>query len=171
MKLKQFFEAVNYRITEGSEFCWQCFGPNAYRLDSWNGDTDGYTVSITFDTVSQVIYQAEAYDYAANRAYRWQNPEFIEAHVAEATKREVDPDEALDGVKFIDLEVEEDFLEKAKAIAAGEEYDTRVQVELILEDDVMFAAMKLAHEQDVTFNELVEHILEQKIEELKNFGD
>lgn len=159
MIIKDFMEAVDYKITEGSEYLWKCFGPNAYRLDSWNGETDGYTISITFDTKTQVVYQAEAFDYGTNRCYRWQNPEFIEAHVAEATKHNVDPDEALDGVTFIDLDLTADFLEKAAAIAKGEEYDTRVQVEITLDDDLMLFAMRMAHEQDVTFNDFMEDLL------------
>jgi len=40
--LKQWMEVVNYRITEGSQFQWECYGSHAYTLDSWNGDIDGH---------------------------------------------------------------------------------------------------------------------------------
>ena len=36
--LKDFMEVVDYRVTEGSEFTWTCFGPAAYTLSAWNGD-------------------------------------------------------------------------------------------------------------------------------------
>ena len=38
--LKEWMELVDYRITEGSDYCWSCYGPDAYSLDSWNGDQD-----------------------------------------------------------------------------------------------------------------------------------
>jgi len=171
MELKDFMETVSYRVTEGSEYLWKCFGPNAYRLDSWSGvwnnATEGYTISIVFDTINQTVYEVEAFDYLSNRAYRWQNPEYKLAHDTEACEREIDAREAWDDVRFVDLEVEADFWEKARAIVAGEDYDTRVQIEVEFDDDVLLAAMKLAHEKDVTFNELVEQVLRDQIENLK----
>lgn len=168
MNLKDFMEAVNYRITEGSEYCWSCFGPNAYRLDSWNGEQEGYTISIVFDTVDQTVYEVEAWDYRNDRAYRWQNPEFVEVHKAESTERDIDYKNAWDGVDFVDLEVESDLWEKVRAIVAGEEYDTRVQIEVTFEDDVLFSLMKIAHDKDVTFNQLVEEVLTEELDRLKN---
>lgn len=169
--LKDFMEAVDYRITEGSEFCWDCFGPNAYRLDSWNGEQDGHTVSVTFDTITQIVYQVEAFDYANNRAYRWSHPDYKKAYEDEAKTRNVDPYEAWgddpDTVKFVELDVEADFLEKARAIIAGEQYDTRVQIEIDIDDDLLYNLMKLAHERDITLNQLVEQILSAHIEQLK----
>ena len=171
MELKDFMETVSYRVTEGSEYCWNCYGPNAYRLDSWSGAwnnaTEGYTISIVFDTVTQTVYEVEAYDYTRNRAYRWQNPEYKLAHDTEACQREIDAREAWDDVRFVDLEVEADFWEKARAIVANEEYDTRVQIEITFEDDVLFSLMKIAHEKDITFNQLVEQVLQAKLNELK----
>lgn len=170
--LKDFMDVTGYRITEGSDFGWQCFGPNAYRLDSWSGawnnTTEGYTISIVFDNITQTVYQIEAWDYFKDRAYRWTNPKYAEAHRAEAKQRGIDPQEAWDEVKFVDLEVPEDFLEKARAIVANEDYDTRVQVPIELDDDLMFFAMKAAHEQDITFNQFMENLLRQKIDELDN---
>ena len=170
--LKDYMETINYRVTEGSEFCWKCFGPNAYRLDSWSGawnnTTEGYTISVVFDTVDQSVYEIEAWDYTNNRAYRWTNPEFVEARTAEAKAREIDPQEAWDDVGFVDLDVAEDFLEKARAIVAGEEYDTRVQVPIELDNDLMFFAMKAAHEQDITFNQFMEDLLRGYLDTLNS---
>ena len=48
--IKEWMELVDYKITEGSTYGWQCYGPNAYCLDSWNGvyDDGGYSFSIIF---------------------------------------------------------------------------------------------------------------------------
>ena len=72
--LKDFMEVIDYKITEGSEYLWHCYGEHAYRLDSWNQEQDGHTVSIVFDTRTQEVYEASAYDYGRNRAYRLINP-------------------------------------------------------------------------------------------------
>lgn len=165
--LKDFMETVDYKITEGSEYCWQCFGPNAYRLDSWNQEQEGHTISIVFDTCTQEVYEATAYDYRHNRAYRLINPNFKSAHDAESTDRDVDLNQAWDDVNYIDLDTDEDFLEKAAAIVADEEYDTRVQMPVNFTDAELLTYMKMAHERDMTFNELVEMALRAAIDDFK----
>jgi predicted HicB family RNase H-like nuclease len=163
--LKDFMECTQYKVTEGSTYGWKCYGPNAYNMDYWNQkyDEDGHTVNVIFDTKTQVVYEMQAWDYSNHREYRWIHPDYVEAHKAEAKSRGVDFEESIDGSKFIDLDVEEDILEKAAAIAAGEEYDTRVLVTLDLDDDTKFLLMTKAHEADMTLNHYVEHILREAI--------
>lgn len=168
MSLKQWMETVEYRITEGSEYCWGCYGPDAYSLDSWNGIQDGSSFSIIFDKRNQTVYQMDAHDYANERSYRWFNPDFKLAHDREACEREIDDRVAYDGVNYVDLEVLEDFFEKMAAIFNGEDYDTRVEVPLTLEKDKMYQLMMLAHEHDMTLNEFVEFVLKQEIERIQN---
>ena len=165
--LKDFMEVCDYKITEGSEYCWQCFGPDAYRLDSWNQEQDGHTVSIVFDTRTQVVYEVTAYDYRRNHAYRLINPEFKSAHDNEATERDIDINQAWDDVNYIDLDVVDDFIQKALAIVNEEDYDTRVQVPVDFTDEELLQYMKLAHERDMTFNELVEEALRAAIDDFK----
>jgi predicted HicB family RNase H-like nuclease len=82
----------------------------------------------------------------------------------EAKRRDVNKDTAWDDVNYIDLEVDDDFIQKCLAIKAGEDYDTRIQVPLDLSDEMLYNMMKLAHEQDVTLNQLVEQVLREAIE-------
>lgn len=166
MNIKDFMEVVQYRITEGSPFGWNCYGANAYYLDS--NELEQYGVTILFDTKSQEVYEMQAFDYVADRAYRWRNPDYAYRYVKEANERGVPANQAWDEVNFVDLEIEEDFLSKARSIVNGEEYDTRIQVELTLEDDKMFELMKIAHSLDITLNELVEQVLRDAIEQEKN---
>jgi hypothetical protein len=168
--LKDFMETVDYKITEGSEYQWQCYGDRAYRLDSWNQDQNGHSVGIVFDTRTHVIYEASAYDYQRGRAYRLINPDFKLGHDDEAQSRGVDADQAWDDVKYIDLDVDEDFLAKARAIVSDEDYDTRIQVPVDFSDEELLTYMKLAHERDITFNQLVEEALREAIAEFHKNG-
>ena len=165
--LKEWMEIVGYRITEGSEYQWECYGPNAHCLDSWNGDFDGHSFSVYFDTKTQEVYEVQAHDYRNQRAYRLINPEFAKKHKKEAKQREVEYKEAWDNVNYIDLEVDADWIQKARAIEAGEDYDTRVQIEVDFTEQEMLQYMKLAHEMDITFNELVERALTEAINQYK----
>jgi hypothetical protein len=163
--MKEWMELVGYRITEGSNYMWQCYGSNAYALDSWNGDQDGHSFTIIFDTRNQTVYEVQVHDYVHDRAYRMINEEFQKKNRKEAKKRDVDKDNAWDDVNYIDLEVDDDFIQKCLAIQAGEDYDVRVSVPLELEDNQMLELMSMAHEQDITLNQLVENILRNVIAE------
>ena len=151
LTLKEFMELVDYKITEGSDFYTNV--PGLYSLDSWSGDQNGYSFFIAFDPKdNQRVYVVEACDYAKQRAYRIKDPAI-----------ELD-EQAWDGVDFVDLEVDDDFIQKSLAIREGEDYDTHVSVPLDLEDDLLFELMKKAHEQDITLNQMVEQVLREVIE-------
>ena len=167
LNLKDFMTAVGYRITEGSEFCWDCYGNKAYSLDSWNGDVDGYSATVIFDTATQVVYEMQVNDYRNNRAYRLMNPEFKTAYIEEARRQNCPHDEAWDDVSYTDLDVDADFLEKLTAIMNGQPYDERVQVEFDLPEEDQLTLMRMAHEADLTLNEFVALILSRELDRLK----
>ena len=162
--LKTFMEIVDYRISGGSNYCWQCFGPDAYSLDAWNGDHNGYSLSVTFDTKTKIVYCTEACDYRTNRAYRMINPEYKTSHDNDVKNRGYG-NEAWDDVNWCDLETEEDFEQKARAIVAGEDYDTRVTIPIDLPETELMMLFKMAHEADVTFNAYVEQLLRDSLED------
>jgi hypothetical protein len=165
--IKEWMELTDYKITEGSDYGWSCYGPYSYTLDSWNGvhGAGGYSFSIVFSTKSQKVYEVSMCDYTNDRAYRMINPKFQKKHAKEAEMRNVNLNEAWDCVEYVDLDVVDDFIQKALAIRAGETYDTRVQVPIDFSDEELLQYMKLAHERDITFNELVEEALRHTISE------
>ena len=163
MLLKEYLEAIQFKITEGSNYGWNCYGPNARYLDSYK--EDHYSISALFDSEDQFVYAIELWDYVNRREYRWQHPDYKDAFLAEAKERGIDPTESLDTSKFIDLEVTGDILEKIRAVVAGEEYDTRVQIEVDFADEDLLQYMKLAHQMDITFNELVERAVAEAVKD------
>jgi len=167
INLKEWMELVDYKITEGSDYGWSCYGPNSFTLDSWNGvhGKGGYSFSIVFSTKSQKVYEVSMCDYTNDRAYRMIAKNKQDKHRQEAEDRNVNLNEAWDDVDYVDLDVVDDFIQKALAIRAGEVYDTRVQVEVDFSDEDLLQYMKIAHERDITFNELVEEALRHAISE------
>jgi outer membrane cobalamin receptor len=166
IQLKDFMEISNYKITEGGEYGWDCYGKNAYTLTSWNQkhSNGGWSTSITFDTILHTVYEVDVCDFTNNRAYRLINSDFTDAHNKEAETRGVIANNAWDNVNFIDLDVDADWMEKAEAIILGKEYDTRVQIEVEFSDDDLLEYMKLAHKLDITFNELIVQAVKNMIE-------
>jgi hypothetical protein len=171
LTVKEWMELVDHRITEGSDYGWMCFGPDAYSLSSWNGEHDGYSFNIVFDNKTQEVYTVEICDYKNERAYRIINPDYKEAYDAEGAGRGGFGDEAWDDVNYVDLESDDDFIQKGLSIKAGEDYDTRVSVPLDLPDDVLFELMKQAHEQDITLNQLMEQVIVDAINRVKQDPD
>jgi len=168
--MKEWMELVDYKITEGSDYCWGCYGPNAYTLDSWNGvhGTGGYSFSIIFSTKSQKVYEVSMCDYTNNRAYRMINPKFQKKHAKEAKMRLVNLNEAWDDVDYVDLEVDDDFFQKALAIRDGEDYSTDISVPIDLPDELLMFAFKQAHEKNMTFNDFINQVLREFVDKVDN---
>ena len=170
--MKEWMELVDYKITEGSDYGWQCYGPNSYCLDSWNGvhGKGGYSFSIVFSTKSQKIYEVSVCDYTNDRAYRMINPKFQEKHRKEAKSKSQLANQAWDDVDYVDLEVADDFFQKALAIKAGEDYSTDITVPLELPDELILQAALAAHKQNITLNEYINLALANLVDSY-NRGD
>jgi len=165
--MKEFMELVDYRITEGSKYGWECYGPNAYMLDSWNGEQDGYSFTIIFDTKNHTVYEVQAHDYVHNRAYRMFNEDFLKKMKKEAKRRNVSKKEAWDDIEYVDLAVDDDFIQKSLAIKAGEDYDTDVLIPLDLPDDLLLLAFKQAHIENMTFNDWINKMLRDFVDKVE----
>lgn len=169
MHLSKVNELLDHKITSGSEHCWNCY-PDARYLDY---ESDYAHVSALYSTITQEVYQIDVSvkreAWATDKKpYRWLNKEYCEAYYAEATKRNIDPNQAWDDVKWIDLETEEDFFEKCKAMFNGIEFDTRIEVPLDLDDDLILKLAMQAHKRDITLNSMVEIILKEVIDKSVN---
>lgn len=174
ISIKDYLEAINYRVTGGDAYQWDAFGPNVRYMDAelYNDDGNLYaSVNILFDTINQTVYQMEAWDYVKERAYRWINPMHLDDYKAECQRRGVDHTIASDVQKFVDLEIPADILDKARAITNQVAYDDRVQVELDLDDSSIFELMRLAHERDITLNKMVEIVLQEAIQHHKDLEE
>ena len=164
MHLREVNEAMDHKITDGSPYGWDCWA-NARWLDY---ESEYGHASVVFNSETQIVYTAEVHDKADKyKPYRWLNPDFKEDMYQEARKRRTDANIAWDRTFWVDLETENDWCTKARAIMRGEEFDDRIEVPLTLPDDEMFMLMKMAHERDVTLNKMVEIILQEMIDRHK----
>ena len=167
--MKEFMELVDYKITEGGDYGWRCYGPNAYCLDSWNGvhGKGGYSFSIVFSTKTQKVYEVSVCDYTNDRAYRMIAEDKQKKHSKEAEAHAVNMNEAWDDVNYIDLEVDDDFIQKALAIRAGEDYSTDITVPLDLPNELILEAALAAHRKDITLNEYINQALAELLEQYR----
>ena len=157
--LQQFLETIEYKITEGDSYGWTCFGPNSHQLGSWNGihGAGGWSANVVF----------EVCDYTNDRAYRLINPKYRDKFDKEAKKHGSMSNQAWDDVDYTDLETDADFMEKAQAIVAVQDYDTRISVPVDFTDEEILKYAKLAHEKDITLNQFIEQALREFLEHHK----
>jgi len=167
--MKEWMELVDYKITEGGDYSWRCYGPNAYQLSSWNGihGAGGYSFNIVFSTKTQKVYEVSVCDYTNNRAYRMIALDKQEKYRKEAKRNFTNLNEAWDNVDYVDLEVDDDFISKCLAIKAGEDYSTDISVPLDLPDDLLMFAFKAAHAENITFNDWMNKMLKSFIDKVK----
>ena len=165
--MKEWMELVDYQITEGGDYGWGCYGPNSYTIDSWNGvhGRGGYSFSIVFSTKTQKVYEVSVCDYTNDRAYRMIAENKQDKHREEAEARGINLNQAWDDVEYVDLEVDDDFIQKCLAIKAGEEYSTDVSIPLDLPDDLLLEAAMNAHRQNITLNEYINNALRELLKE------
>lgn len=163
LDIASWLNVINYRVTTGSKWEWNCFGNNAHFMSHFREGTSN-SVDITFDTETKVVYILEAVDEESGYAYRYFNPQFRQQYLDEEKLRG-GPD-----VKWTELEVLSDWYQKASAIVNGREYDKRIQVEIDIEDDVFLHLAKEAHKRDITINEMIAITIENALE-MREFSE
>lgn len=156
--LQEWLDIVEYRISEGGEYWYDCYGENAYFYDTMGDKKNDPSFFIVFNPETQEVYHVEAVDRVKRRCYRLINPNYKpDADVLESQRN------AYDLVDLIDLEVDEDWLEKAQAITKNQKYDSRISVPLELPEEELMLIYESAHKADMTVNQFVEKILLEEI--------
>jgi hypothetical protein len=163
MNFETILKTFDYSIADGSAYQWKCYPAARFMVL----ESDSAEVTIIYSTVDQTIYEAEvdAKDSSLSVPYRWLNPQWKDAYYTEAAERNIDPVVAYDDVKWTDLEVEDDFLTKARFMFDGKfDFDKRIQIDVELPADLLLHLAMQAHELDITLNQYLEQILRQAIE-------
>jgi hypothetical protein len=76
----EYLNLIDYKITEGYEFGWNCFGPNAYSYEWYNSEVG--SLSIEFGTIDRLVYMVNFVDLDSNSHY-WINDAFADAYKQE----------------------------------------------------------------------------------------
>ena len=159
--LLDFLKAIDYNITDSSDYNWECYGDGIRCIDSYNvGLTE---CSAMFTKNGGELRELTMHDFEARRSYRWTDPQFTQARKAEANSIKVDDNIAYDEVEFIELEMIEDMLEKMTAVSRGEEYDTRIMIPLDMTDKEFLEVARAAHALDITINAFFTMAIEEAI--------
>jgi len=168
MQLSEVNNTFNHKITSGGDYGWDCYGANTWTIDYSSKYAFGYVV---FDTVTQRVYEVNVSPAFGSwgtkehepKPYRYIDPDYRLSYTTEAEDRNVAFNQAWDDTNWVDLETEEDFIEKATKMFNGESFDTRVSVPLDLDNETILTLTMEAHKRDITLNQMVEELLREMI--------
>ena len=159
--LLDFLKAIDYKITDCTDYCWDCYGDGIRSMDSYNLGLN--ECSALFAKNGGEIRELTMHDYENLRSYRWTDPKFEQARKDEALSIGADDTTAYDGVNFIELEMIEDMFEKMEAVTKGEKYDTRIMIPLDMTEQEFLEVARAAHALDITINAFFEMAIKEAI--------
>lgn len=153
---------LKYNIVSGAKFEWNCW-PNGRYIDYVFGDIQA---SVVVDSESGEIYEATAYESESDNPSRWLNPEYSEAYLAESNSKGVNPSIAWDHIIWNDFADSDEFLGELLTMIEKQKKSMRktetIQVNLTQDEFNQLALA--AHNNNMTFNEYVNTILEDYID-------
>ena len=165
MKIADIVTACDLRIGGGSEYGWRCYGPMARYIDfNADGQKGQDMVSAVFDPETLQVFDVSMGPNLEGRMFRWIDPEYREAHKKEEEQRGVVQAEDWE---WVELDMEEDALQKASSLIRTGDCDPRVIVSVELDEEVLVVLMKEAHKQDITLNHLASNIIAEQIASLE----
>jgi hypothetical protein len=97
---------LGWRVYDGSQFSWHCYGENCRYIDFKCRDDDCHTwgVSVIFDTatlhIREITGHGSIWSLTENDPWKWHDPQFREAYLEECESRKIMPDVAYDHVTY-----------------------------------------------------------------------
>lgn len=163
--MQDFMKLTNYRINEGNEYGWPCFGSNPFILESWNGQQNGYSFTVVYDTIDNYIYQLSACDFKNSVAFQWTDPAYVGAYKDECMARKEYPAYAWDTVQYQEIIQVSAFFVLAEEIIErhlGEDSISQ-NVSYVVEDipkELLYQIRAIAKERGITPNRLISETLQ-----------
>ena len=167
--IKNYLDAIKYNITSVDTFMWSCYGEDIRSFDSYIKGK--YECNAVVALPNGELRELTFYDFVKSKAYRWIDPDFVNAYNIEAASIGVNPNEAWDDVTYCDVELAEDILEKMTAVNEGRDYDPRITIPVDMTNEEFMQIAKAAHQLDITINEFVHRALVEALEYREQWKD
>ena len=155
IKLNDFLNITEYEIGHLEVVNQQdVYGKAAISLEVYGLNSS--RLLCAYDIVSQEVLEIMAEDHFAGRTYLWQ--------VEDVKSNDLNRFRNIKIGNIVELEAEEDILEKSEAIFNGVPYDTRIIIPVDITDADFLMFAKAAHKLDITINEFMEKAIRDMVE-------
>lgn len=141
-------------------FAMNCFGPAVYYSSE---DLADYSIHACLSKSLDRVFIAEICDYRNNRAYVILDRDWKQAYINESERVGVKWDDAFEGVKFVELETDDDFMKKAQAIVAGKPYSKKVDTVFSINAGLKSAIQQKANAAGSTVDLYIENIIKDAL--------
>ena len=118
MTLMEVIKQCGARVSGGSEYLWDCYGPNARYMEFVDVAGSEYA-HVIHDTKTHEVYEFALTVPGQDQAFVWRNSETASAYLAECRAKNVKPNQAWDDVYYAVTD-EDTIMQYAKDI--GEMY-------------------------------------------------
>jgi len=100
MTLEDLAKACSWKIAGGTEYLWESYGKNCRFID-FKDNT--WQVSAVFNTDDHTLREVTGYGipHSEKQPWRWIDPEFGKAYIAECKSLNKSSSEAWDGCRFV----------------------------------------------------------------------
>ena len=163
MQLSDIIQSAKYKIVDGSEYLWNCFGNNTRILDFSGFESEQNSgVSCMFDSKTQQVYEVNIYTNN-DKWYRWIDEEYIEKYKEECASRNISFSISSDDSTWVDLDNIQDVYRKVEQVIETGNCDNEVTIEIDIENDLLLKLSLMAHKRNITLNDLFKEILEDAV--------
>lgn len=157
-------------------YLWNCYGDNAYCIDFQNEKNSLHDFAhVVYDATTGEVFQIEVFN-EENNPKIWFNYDYRKAYIDEARSRNVDPFVAWDNVRYTDMDFFDDVTDLLQQLEHKEEdegLEGTSELQLELPREQLLELCLIAHEKNVTLNQLINDVLRMEIDRLerKNEND
>lgn len=99
LTIKDFVQAVGFKLDGGHEYLWRCYGDYAFGL-GWTKEDLSASAGIVYDEKTKAVYEMSVWDDNGKAVLRWIRPGFRARHDRESRERGFDPNIAVDRTRF-----------------------------------------------------------------------
>lgn len=161
MRIEDMLPLIDYKISEGTDYLWPCFGENCRQLHFL--DVQGRDFGeLVHNRAGDILFIAFTYiDNSKYTAYHWVDPAYREAYSKECETRHIDTNRYDSANLSIELEVEQDALSKISAIYRLEPFDKRILISVDLPEKTIAALTFMAQLNNRSIDDEVCHLLSE----------
>ena len=106
IEIKDFVTAVRFMLDCGYEYGWNCYGEESCGI-GWTAADNKASSLMIYDARDGRVFEVSVWDDEAHSVPRWIRKGFKAKHDREARLLNVDPDIAIDRVRYEDVSADE----------------------------------------------------------------
>ena len=162
--LNEIIRATNYSNIKPDKYCWDSFGKfaNLTYIEVENASEE--ILSFIYDYRTQEVFLIHLSTDDTTH-YQWVSKNHFEKYNEECIKRGYDVNKVYDDsdIVYINVDDETQILQQISSIFENITANNLSNLDFVLDDDLILPLAKMAHERDITLNQLITEIISNEV--------